>query len=733
MNRSAMVLVATFICACALISQTPGGTQQASTTQTTPSPSIQLNTEEVNLDMVFKDKKGNSVHDIRPEEVHVFEDGVEQHLSSFQYVQGTANPAPGSPTSAAGGIPMDPMKELRLVTLVFENFGPEEKRYFHQALEDIIKMAPEQNLYFSVMVIDEKLHMIQPFTNDRAVLMKTVEQSQMWQFIQYQQHSAEVKAELAHELSGGESGSQSSATGDAAIAPTISSTGNSAPSQNVINNSVAWRMNKMQYDMLQQADAANRQADARGTIDALLALVKAEAELPGRKVVLYFNPWLFIPEVAKEQYTYMVSSANRANITFYTVDPKGLVTWSQEGSGRDQLGSAAGETRAVGLSGGQGVVETSQAEAQETAENGVRSNPLLWLQDLSSQTGGRTIGETNDLQAPLRAIMDEVRSYYEASYDPHIAALDGKFRKITVKFDRPGIEVHTRSGYFALPQLAGGQQMLAYEVPLMNAVSSAQPLTDLSFSVSAERFSERGPKIEYMLTLEVPLKELTFAPQPDGKTAVFDAPIMMLVRNSAGEVVDKFSKDFTTGVAQDTVEARKTRNLVQTYHTELAPGTYTLEAAVMDRKGTKIGVQKSSLVVPGATDKLAISDVVVILRTDTIKDTPILDPFYLPGGKVTPTLSNKLKGGAGSILPFYFAVYPDPAMKDAPTLTMGFYKDGQYLGSADAPLPPVGKDGRIPYIANLPADKFTPGSYEIRLNVKQGADDAEQKVDFQVD
>jgi hypothetical protein len=207
----------------------------------------------------------------------------------------------------------------------------------------------------------------------------------------------------------------------------------------------------------------------------------------------------------------------------------------------------------------------------------------------------------------------------------------------------------------------------------------------------------------------------------------------MLVRNSAGEIVDKFSKDFAVGVAQDTVAARKAYNLVQTYHTELAPGTYSLEAAVMDRKGNKIGVQKSPLVVPGATDKLAISDVVVILRTDQIKDTPILDPFYLPGGKVTPTLSNMLKGGAGSILPFYFTVYPDLAMKDSPKLTMGFYKDGQYLGSAEAPLPPVGKDGRIPYIANLPADKFTPGSYEIRLDVKQGADDAEEKVDFQVD
>jgi VWFA-related protein len=736
MNRSAMVFVAALFCACGLFSQT-AGTQQASTTQTAapPTPSIRLNTEEVTLDMVFKDKKGKAIQDIRPEEVHVFEDGVEQHLTTFKYLEGAKNAAAAAtPTPTTGSIPLDPMRELRLVTLVFENLGPEERRFFHQALEDMFKIAPEQNLYFSVMVVDEKLHMIQPFTNDRALLMKTVEKSATWQFIQFQQNSAAVKAELARTLSNGEPSSQSSVTGDASNAPTLTGASpTSGPSQTSIDAMVNYRMAKMQYDMLQQADAANRQADARGTIDALLALVRAESQLPGRKVVVYFNPWLFIPDVAKEQYAYMVSAANRANITFYTVDPKGLVTYSQGGGGVDQLGGGAGESRNAQLNGGRGEVETSQARALETAENGIRSNPLLWLRDLSDQTGGLTIGETNDLRAPLRIVMDEVRSYYEASYDPHISVFDGKFRKISVKLDRPGIEVHTRSGYFALPQLGGGQQLLAYEVPLMSAISAAQPLTELSFSASAERFNERGPKIEYMLTLEVPLKELTFAPQADGKTAVFDAPIMMLVRNSAGDVVDKFSKDFSTGVAQDTVEARKAHNLVQTYRTELAPGTYTLEAAVMDRKGNKIGVKKSPLEVPGPTDKLAISDVVVVLRTDQIKDTPILDPFYLPGGKVTPTLSTTLKGGAGSILPFYFTVYPDAAMKDAPNLTMGFYRDGQYLGSAEAPLPPVGKDGRIPYIANLPADKFTPGSYEIRLSVKQGADDAEQKVDFQVD
>jgi len=98
-----------------------------------------------------------------------------------------------------------------------------------------------------------------------------------------------------------------------------------------------------------------------------------------------------------------------------------------------------------------------------------------------------------------------------------------------------------------------------------------------------------------------------------------------------------------------------------------------------------------------------------------------------------PTLTNTLKGGPGNILPFYFAVYPDRAVKDAPKLTMSFYREGQYLGAAEAPLPDVQRDGRIPYIANLPADKFTPGAYEIRIGVTQGSLKAEEKVTFQVD
>jgi VWFA-related protein len=676
------------------------------------------------LDLVFRDKKGKTVTNIRPEEIHISEDGVEQSLKSFRLLGGNppqpAVPPPAVP--ASGAAPLDPLREVKLVTLVFEGLDIEGKKFFHQAVKDILDMAPEQNLYFSILAIDQRLHVIHPFTADHAALLKSLDRSSMWSFTQYTNQSAEVKAELKQIISGDQPQLQSSATGGA------------TPSQ--VQSFVNWKMAKMQYDMLQAAEAADREYNARATMDALLALVKAQSVLPGRKVVLYFNPWLFISETVKEQYTNLISIANRANVSFYTVDPKGLVTWSQGDTGRDWLNGATGEIRNKQMRGGVGEVTTQEARASETAEGALRANPLLWLRDLAQQTGGVTIAETNDLRAPLRLVLDEVRTYYEASYAPHIAVYDGKFRRISVRVDRPNVVVHTRSGYFALPPTKPGQQLFAYEMPLLNALNAASAPLDVGFQAAAERFNDRGPKIEYMVTLEVPLKSVTFAPQPDHKTAALDAALLAVLKDSHGEIVEKFNKRFAVQVDVDKLEAYKEGNLVQTFHTELAPGAYHLEAAVMDGTSSKIGVKKSAMTVPEPSSKLSMSDIVVVRRTDGLKDNQTQvqnrDAFYFPGGKVVPTLAYKLKGGPGNILPFYFSVYPDSAIKDSAKLTMSFYKEGKYLGAAEAPLPPAQADGRIPYIANLPADKFTPGEYEIRIGVMQGSSKAEENLAFEV-
>src|SRR6266481_323245 len=720
MNRMFVLLTAFLLSASSLAAQ--GQSQQDTSGQDTP-PAVRSTAQEVILDLVCRDKKRRTIRDIRPEEIHVSEDGVEQKLTSFHVAEGKTAESASAPKSSAesGSLSFDPMREVRLVTLVFEGLDQEEKRFFRQALKDILDMTPEQNLYFSILTVDQKLHCIQPFTADHSALLKSVDRASMWSFMQYANNSAEVKSELQQILSQGEPQLQAGS----------SSAGGPSPSQ--IQSSITFRMAKIQYDMLQAADATDRAYNVRATIDALMTLVRAQSELPGRKVILYFNPWLFITETVKEQYSNLISMANRANVSFYTVDPKGLVTWSQGSNGRDWLNGATGEIRSQQMKGGVGEVSTGQARAAETAESALRANPLLWLRDLAQQTGGTAIAETNDYKAPLRVAMDEVRTYYEAAYTPHIAVYDGKFRRISVRVDRPDIAVHTRSGYFAVPQLKGGQQLYAYEMPLLNALNATSAPLDVPFQAAAERFNDHGAKVEYMVTLEAPLNGLGFAPQSDQKNSAVDAALLAVLKNSNGEIVEKFSKDFAVQVALDKVDAYKAGNLVQTFRTELLPGEYSLQAAIMDRNGSNIGVAKSTVTVPQPSSKLSMSDVVVIRRTDSLKDSnQTLDAFYFPGGKVVPALTRTLKGGPGNVLPFYFAVYPDRGVKDAPKLTMSFYREGQYLGAAEAPLPDMQQDGRIPYIANLPADKFTPGAYEIHIGVTQGSSKAEEKLKLQV-
>src|SRR6266436_2247566 len=131
MNRLFVFLTAFLLSASSLEAQ--GQSQQDTSGQATP-PTVRSTAQEVVLDVVFRDKKGRTIRDIRPEEIHVFEDGVEQKLTSFRLVEGNA---PSNTTSTASGssesLTLDPMRQLRLVTLVFEGLDQDGKRFFRQA------------------------------------------------------------------------------------------------------------------------------------------------------------------------------------------------------------------------------------------------------------------------------------------------------------------------------------------------------------------------------------------------------------------------------------------------------------------------------------------------------------------------------------------------------------------------------------------------------------------------
>ena len=51
--------------------------------------------------------------------------------------------------------------------------------------------------------------------------------------------------------------------------------------------------------------------------------------MPGRKTIIYFTWGMYVPTNLDEPFRNIMSAANRGNVTFYSVDTRGVVTSSQ--------------------------------------------------------------------------------------------------------------------------------------------------------------------------------------------------------------------------------------------------------------------------------------------------------------------------------------------------------------------------------------------------------------------
>src|SRR5512135_1227682 len=120
MKRLLVLSAGFLLCAFSLAARAQSKPDTAAQAATT---TIRSTAQEVLLDMVFRDKKGRTIRDVRPEEVHISEDGVEQKVTSFRLVEGNGPPSPSEKPVA-----LDPMREVRLVSLVFEGLDQDGKR-----------------------------------------------------------------------------------------------------------------------------------------------------------------------------------------------------------------------------------------------------------------------------------------------------------------------------------------------------------------------------------------------------------------------------------------------------------------------------------------------------------------------------------------------------------------------------------------------------------------------------
>ena len=73
---------------------------------------------------------------------------------------------------------------------------------------------------------------------------------------------------------------------------------------------------------------------------------------------------------------------------------------------------------------------------------------------IAHQTGGKVFRNTNDLRAAMARAVEDSEVTYVLGYYSQDERFDGRFRPISVKVKKPGINVRHRSGYYAHPPKA---------------------------------------------------------------------------------------------------------------------------------------------------------------------------------------------------------------------------------------------------------------------------------------
>ena len=153
------------------------------------------------------------------------------------------------------------------------------------------------------------------------------------------------------------------------------------------------------------------------------------------------------------------------------------------------------------------------------------------LRQLSEGTGGFLIANTNDFRKSFQQLAENLDAHYEAVYHPTSTKYDGRLRKIEVKLARKDLQVDSRTGYFAMPDLKGSGPLTPAESTGL-AVLNADPRPHaFDFHVTAYHFQNDGANSRGTLAFELPGTKLGATADPARKIHKFEISLLALIRD----------------------------------------------------------------------------------------------------------------------------------------------------------------------------------------------------------
>jgi VWFA-related protein len=702
-------------------------------------PIIHTTTREVLLDVVVRDKHHHPITDLKPEEITVYEDGVPQKITVFRSVQGaeelqnersisqaqnaTQTQTITTPTnSAPAATGLNSLRQVNFVSIVFAQVAPLNLDFARQAVHEFLKSDTLPNTYVTVYRLSQSLRLVQGYTSNHDYLSRAVDSAAKGV---YSQDGLGINAAVA---------SGANATLQANAENILSLPGIDQATADAVKNAQLNPITQIGKDPLFAANAAsqdvsitlgnallsqahleaglrqaNSLANGMDAMDALRELVSSQTKLPGRKIVLYLADGLTFPVNRRDVVDNLISYANRAGVSFYTIDTRGLTTESPV------LESVAAQRRA----GAESLANAASARIGHHEDDDVQltavSNTQLAMRELAEATGGFATANTNEIASPMQRIMEDIRTHYELAYTPTSTTYDGHFRKIEVKITRPKMTVQTRRGYYALPEL-NGEPLQTYEAVALNAINARPSPMEFPYQISLIKFRPGPELVDYELAFEVPLAGLKQVANPKNHNVRVQAGLVALIHDSAGQIIVKISRNLTREVTQANAALLQKDRILYAEGVELPPGHYMIETVVTDEQAEKTSVKRVSVFVDSGK-KLGLSSVEVVSRVEPLNGphNPT-NPFEVGEGRVVPTFVDSV--ASGKPVGLYFVVYPAKLESTENTrVILQMFHDGKEVARQPVTLPQPSADGSIPILLELSPD---PGQCDIKVTAQQG-------------
>src|ERR1700723_866007 len=445
---------------------------------------LRVESELVLVNVTVKDKSGNIIANLKPEDFTILEDNKAQKVVSFdiENIDAAANQdvsqakplldSSPAPTSAAGTnmastSSQNQFKDHRLIILFFDlsSMEPDEIDRAVTSAEHYVDTQMAAADLVSIVSLGSSLLVNQDFTSDHELLKK-----QLQAFVE-----------------GGGQGFEEGTTGTTEGTP---DTGQTFPADDT------------EYNIFN--------TDRR--LEALRSVAERLSHVQQKKSLIYFSSGMDRTGIENQaELRAAVNAAVRSNLAIYTMDMRGL-----------QALVAGGEAQNASLRG------VSAYSGQSTL-NALNSNFTTQetLVTLASDTGGRAFLDSNDFSKIFKGVQQDSSTYYLLGYHSTNTARNGRYRHIIVKNNLSGVKIDYRRGYYAPPDYQHSTKD-DKERQLEEELASELPATDLPIYLGASYFRLENNKFFVPISLVVPGSQIPFVRSSDRDKATLDVIGMVL-------------------------------------------------------------------------------------------------------------------------------------------------------------------------------------------------------------